>query len=142
MPPTVVVDTGPIVALFDRREARHDWARRQFETLKAPLLTCEAVLSETAFVLGRVGADRSLPLRLIERGVLQIAPLLGSADDATAVARLIRRYANVPMSLADACLVRIVESREEASVMTLDSDFRVYRQHQRRVIPLLIPDDT
>lgn len=142
MPPTVVVDTGPIVALFDRREARHDWARLQFETLKAPLLTCEAVLSETAFVLGRVGADRSLPLRLIERGVLQIAPLLGSADDAAAVARLMRRYANVPMSLADACLVRIVESREEASVMTLDSDFRVYRQHQRRVIPLLIPDDT
>lgn len=127
------------MALLDRREARHDWARRQFDTLKAPLLTCEAVLSETSFLLQRLGADPSLPVRLVEQGVLRIAPLFDSTADTRAVGRLMRRYADVPMSFADACLVRIVESTEHSSVMTLDSDFHIYRQGGRRVIPLLTP---
>ncbi len=50
-----------------------------------------------------------------------------------------RRYSNVPMSLADACLVWIVEQTKNASVLTLDSGFRIYRQAGRRVIPVLAP---
>ncbi len=60
-------------------------------------------------------------------------------DEADAVGRLMRRYANVPMSLADACLVRIIERTENASLLTLDSDFRIYRQKGRRLIPLITP---
>ena len=138
-PPTVVVDTGPIVALLDADETHHAWARDRFETLAPPLLTCEAVLSEASFLLARAGADSSLPARLVERGVLSVAPLFASTDDASAVGRLMRRYRDVPMSLADACLVRIVERTERASVLTLDSDFRIYRQARRRIIPLLVP---
>lgn len=137
--PTVVVDTGPIVALLDADEANHEWARRQFDTLAAPLLTCEAVISETSFLLQRVGADPSLPVRLVERGVLRVGRLLSSSDDAAAISRLICRYHYVPMSFADACLVRLVERTDHASVMTLDSDFHIYRQARRRVIPLLTP---
>ena len=137
--PTVVVDTGPIVALLDADEAHHDWALGQFDTLAPPLLTCEAVLSETSFLLQRVGADPSLPVTLVERGVLRVGRLLDSSDDALAIGRLIRRYRNVPMSFADACLVRLVERTDHASVMTLDSDFHIYRQATRRVIPLLTP---
>ncbi len=74
--------------------------------------------------------------------MLRIAPLFDATADATAVGRLMRRYADVPMSFADACLVRIVESTEHASVMTLDSDFHIYRQHGRRVIPLLAPAES
>ena len=99
-PPTVVVDTGPIIALLDADEAHHDWVGGQFETLAPPLLTCEAAL---------------------------------------AIGRLIRRYGDVPMSFADACLVRLVERTEHASIMTLGSDFHIYRQTRRRVIPLLAP---
>ena len=139
-PPTVIVDTGPVVALLDTDEAHHDWARSRFAALKPPLLTCEAVLSEASFLLQRAGADPSLPVTLIERGVLHVARPLAGADDALAVGRLIRRYRDVPMSFADACLVRIVECTDNASIMTLDSDFRIYRQAGRRVIPLLIPD--
>ena len=137
--PSVVVDTGPIVALLDADEAHHDWARDQFDSLAPPLLTCEAVLSETSFLLQRVGADPGIPLTLVERGVLRVERLLDSGEDALAIGRLIRRYRNVPMSFADACLVRLVERTERASVLTLDSDFRIYRQVRRRVIPLLIP---
>ena len=118
---------------------RHDWARRQFDTLKAPLLTCEAVLSETSFILRRLGTDPSLPVQLVEQGVLRIVPLFESSADTAAIGQLMRRYADVPMSFADACLVRIVELTAHASVMTLDSDFHIYRQRGRRVIPLLTP---
>ena len=140
MRPTVVVDTGPIVALLDADEARHGWARARFEELRAPLLTCEAVLAEASFLVRRAGADPSLPARLVRRGVLEVAGLFDESDDDTdALIRLMRRYADVPMSFADACLVRIVERTPNGSVMTIDSGFRSYRQARRRTIPLLIP---
>lgn len=139
MRPTVVVDTGPIVALFDADESRHDWARTQFESLRAPLLTCEAVLSEASFLLRHAGADPGLAARLVRRGVLEVVGLFESDADTDALVRLMRRYADVPMSFADACLVRIVERTPNGSVVTLNSDFRIYRQAGRRTIPLLIP---
>lgn len=137
--PTVVVDTGPIVALLDADEACHHWALSRFEELKAPLLTCEAVLSEACFLLQRARADPSMPVTLVQRGVLRVAELFNSDSDVANIGRLMRRYANVPMSFADACLVRMVERTDHGSVMTLDSDFHVYRQAERRVIPLLTP---
>ena len=137
--PTVVVDTGPIVALLDADEAHHDWARKKFDSLAPPLLTCEAVLSETSFLLQRIDADSSIPLTLVERGVLRVERLLDADEDTLAIGRLMRRYRDVPMSFADACLVRLVERTNRASLMTLDSDFHIYRQARRRVIPLLVP---
>ncbi len=97
------------------------------------------MLSEASFLLARAGEDPSLPVTLVERGVLKVTRTLSSPEDVLAVARMIRRYRNVPMSLADACLVRIVERSDQTSVLTLDSDFQVYRQGNRRVIPVLTP---
>lgn len=136
---TIVLDTGPLVALLDRDEAHHRWAAAQFATLGPPLLTCDAVLSEASFLLHRAGLDSSLPVELMARGAMEIASPLSSRDDASSVRNLMRRYRNVPMSFADACLVRLVERTENGSILTLDSDFRIYRQANRRVIPLLIP---
>lgn len=137
--PTVIVDTGPIVALLDGDEAHHEWARTKFATLRAPLITCEGVLSEASFLMQRAGADPSLPVMLVERGVLRVETTVTSEDDGLAVGRLIRRYRNVPMSFADACLVRLLERTRNASIMTLDTDFRIYRLAGRRVISLLMP---
>ena len=138
--PTVIVDTGPIVALLDADEAQHQWARTQFAALRAPLLTCEAVLSEASFLLQRAGVDHSLPVALVGRGVLRVEQAIASETDSLAVSRLMDRYRNVPMSFADACLVRLLEGTENASIMTFDSGFHIYRQAGRRVIPLLIPE--
>ncbi len=138
--PTVIVDTGPIVALLDADERHHEWARTQFESLDAPLLTCESVLSEACFLLRRIGADATMPVSLVRRGALRVVDAVSSKDEAEAVAALMRRYDNIPMSLADACLVHILERTENGSIMTLDSDFRIYRQAKRRVIPLLSPE--
>lgn len=139
MRPAVIVDTGPIVALLDADETHHRWAHQQFGSLAPPLLTSESVLSEACFLLRRIGVDSSLPVALLRRGVLRVVDVLGTADDADAVTALIRRYADVPMSLADACLVRILERTENGSIMTLDSDFHIYRQGGRRTIRILSP---
>jgi uncharacterized protein len=135
--PSVVVDTGPIVALLDADEANHAWVLGQLRNLRPPLLTCEAVLTEATFLIARAGADPALVTDLVTRGLLTVVPLFDGDSDT--VGRLIRRYSDVPMSFADACLVRIVERTQNATLLTLDSDFRVYRQKGRRIIPVLTP---
>jgi predicted nucleic acid-binding protein len=134
---SVVVDTGPIVAFLDADDQYHDWARVQFARLRPPLLTCEAVLTEACFLVGRGGGDESTVIQLVERGALNVARLFDA--EATAIARLMRRYKNVPMSLTDACLVRLVELTSQATLFTIDSDFGIYRQKGRRLIPLVAP---
>jgi predicted nucleic acid-binding protein len=134
---TVIVDTGPIVALLDADDQQHAWVRTQFARLRPPLLTCEAVLTESCFLIARGGGDASAVLQLVERGVVSIAQLFDA--EAASIARLMHRYKNVPMSLADACLVRLIELTSHATLFTLDSDFEIYRQKGRRLIPLLAP---
>jgi predicted nucleic acid-binding protein len=134
---SVIVDTGPIVALLDADDQQHAWVKTQFARLRPPLLTCEAVLTESCFLIARGGGDASAVIQLAERGVLSVAQLFDA--EAASIARLMRRYENVPMSLADACLVRLIERTSQATLFTLDSDFEIYRQKGRRLIPLLAP---
>ena len=137
MDASVVVDTGPIVAMLDAHEATHDWVLSQVQRLRPPLVTCEAVLTEAAFLVSRAGAHPSVVPQLVTRGFVTVAKLFD--DDAAQIMRLMTRYQNVPMSLTDACLVRLVERTPNATLFTLDSDFRIYRQKGRRLIPLLAP---
>jgi predicted nucleic acid-binding protein len=88
-------------------------------------------------LLARGGGDPSSVVQLVERGVLSVAQFLET--EAGTIARLTRRYGNVPMSLADACLVRLIELTNQSTLFTLDSDFEIYRQKGRRLIPLLAP---
>jgi predicted nucleic acid-binding protein len=133
----LILDTGPWVALHCRDDAHHEWAKAQFAQHAAPFLTCEAVVAETCFLLSRAGFDPSRALALVDRGVVRIAMSL--AEQVAAVRALFERYDNVPASLADACLVRMSELYEPSRVLTLDSDFMIYRRHGRKVIPVLSP---
>jgi len=134
---TTIVDTGPIVALLSDSDRWHGWAKEQFAVLRAPLATCESVLAEAGYLLG--GGSRTIEglFGLLERSVLKVEFRLGAEH--RALRALMRRYADVPMSLADACLVRMSELSDDASVLTLDSDFRIYRRLGRRTIPLIAP---
>jgi len=136
-PAVVLLDTGPWVALHCRNDRHHRWAREQFAQLTEPVLSCEAVVAETCFLLARGGHDPAKALALVSRGLVHIGLNLG--DDIAAVQALFERYANVPSSLADACLIRMSEQHERCRVMTLDSDFHIYRRHGRKAIPLLRP---
>lgn len=132
-----ILDTGPWVALHCRNERHHAWAKAQFAKTSEPLLTCEAVVAETCFLLARGGFDPGKALDLIERGVVELAMTLD--EELAAVRALFTRYDNVPASLADACLIRMSELYEPSRVLTLDSDFHIYRRHGRKAIPLSMP---
>jgi len=133
----VLLDTGPLVAYLNRRDADHTWSRAQWQQIRPPLLTNEAVLSEACFLLGEFGGDPDSVLKLVERDVISVS--FGVSDHISVVRKLMRKYRTSPMSFADACLVRMSELHAESVVFTLDSDFRVYRRNGRQVIPLLFP---
>lgn len=135
----IVLDTGPLVALLNRRDRYHGWTTEQWADADLPVLTCEPVLTEACFLLRELSGGPAAVLELVGRGVVKIA--YGVEAEVQVLGRLMTRYASVPMSLADACLVRMVERHPAARVLTLDRDFRVYRVHGRRVIPAVMPSD-
>jgi uncharacterized protein len=134
----ILLDTGPLVALLSKDDRFHEWEKAQFALHPAPFITCEAVVAETCFLLYRSGFDPARALMLIERGVVRLVFSLGK--QLLSVRALFERYDNVPASLADACLVRMAELHEPSLVMTLDSDFKIYRCHGRKAIATLSPD--
>jgi predicted nucleic acid-binding protein len=134
----VLADTGPLVAYFNRRDRWHRWVVAQMATLRPPLVTCEPVLTEACFLIQRSGGKPAEILSWITRGGLEIGVDIES--DAAEIARLMSRYRDMPMSLADACLVRLAERIPDCRLLTLDSDFEHYRRSGRHAIPLLTPD--
>lgn len=133
----VVLDTGPWVALLVQSEANHAWAKAQFAALKPPFLTCQPVLTETLYLVAELKNGPETVFKFLERGAVQLDFELERHLEP--VSRLMQRYAAVSMSLADACLVRMTELHADAKVLTLDSDFRVYRRHGRQVVPTIMP---
>ncbi len=136
MAKTVLTDAGFLVGLLNKSDTKHAWALAHVPQLRHPWLTCEAVLSEALFLLAKTHDDASL-WELLRRGVLQVRFDLD--DELEAVLNLMDKYADVPMSLADACLVRMSETLAEPVIVTTDADFRIYRRHSRQVIPCLMP---
>ena len=136
--PVGLLDTGPLVSFLAAGLEYHAWAVEQWKELRPPLLTCEPVLTEAAFLLKREGGDTDAVFELLERGVIRIA--IAVEREQADLRALMRRYRNRPMSLADACLVRLSEIHRAAEVVTLDGDFRIYRRHGNKVIPLRMPE--
>lgn len=134
---TALLDTGPLVALLDRRDKDHRWAVDQMARLRRPLYTCEAVLTEAFHLLRQLPPAQVAILEMLAEAVLTVSFQLG--EQPREIQALLQRYANVPMSLADACLVRMSELAGDCVVFTLDSDFRIYRRHRRQKLPLVIP---
>ena len=133
----VVVDTGPLVALLNRRDRHHGWVREVLDTVEPPIFTCEAVVSEACFLLGRLASGQDALLALLANQVVRIDFRLHTEIDT--VRGLMRKFASVPMSLADACLVRMAELDGTAKVWTTDSHFQIYRRHGREPIALVAP---
>lgn len=134
---TVLVDTGPLVAFLNRRDRHHVWIRELLGTIDPPLRTCEAVVSESCFLVRNLAGGPEAVLEMITRGIVSVDFSL--ADEVRAIQTLMKKYANVPMSLADACLVRMTELHPDRVLLTVDADFRVYRRNRRRVVPVLMP---
>lgn len=129
-----IADTGFVVAFLNRSDRYHEWADEIGRGISEPLLTCEAVLAETAFQVGSVGPV----LGLVRERFLRIAfDLPRNLEEVMALAE---RYRDRTPDLADLCLIRMSELYEDLSVLTVDErDFRVYRRNRRDVIPIVCP---
>jgi predicted nucleic acid-binding protein len=134
---SAIVDTGPLVALFDRAEQHHDWVAERFGELDGPLLVCEPVLAEAMYLLARYPKAQDVLLELIQNGALSIAFRVDEHIDA--LRKMLRKYSDTPISLADACIVRMSEVNDRHPVLTLDSDFLIYRKHGRTPLTLIHP---
>lgn len=135
----VVLDAGPLVALIDRHDQFHDWALTQAKDLasRVELFSCEAVISEAFFLVRHVPGGVSALMAFLEEGVVCLD--FNLRENLAVVSNLMRKYSDMPMSVADACLVRMTELNAHAPVFTLDSDFVIYRRHGRQTIPLIYP---
>jgi predicted nucleic acid-binding protein len=135
MAANVLVDTSFLVAFLNRRDANHEWAATQASKLPLPWTTCEPVLSETFHILGQRGASQLIDL--LGRRALVCAFQLD--NNLAAVLKFLEKYADVPMSLADACLLRMTEMLADPILFTADTDFRIYRRHSRQAVPCVMP---
>ena len=135
----VIIDSGPLVAFLNKNDKFHSWALSQFSLLSPPFFTCESVISEVTFLLRNTENGPQNVLRLIERELITIQFKLES--ELSIILNLINKYKDIPMSLADACLVRMSEQITNSIICTLDSDFNIYRKDKRKIIPVLIPED-
>ena len=133
----ILLDTGPLVAYLKQQDHFHKWAITQLATIQPPLLTCEAVIVETCFLLRNTYGGQGTVINLLNTKNVQIPFRL--EEEAEAVGELLTRYQSVPMSLADACLVRMAELYSDIAVLTLDSDFTIYRKNKNLVIPAIMP---
>ena len=134
---SVIADTGPLVALLNRRERHHAWVSKVMDTIQPPIFTCDPVLSEACFLLQGAAGGPDAVLELVTRGIVRSD--FHVAAELDSLRALMKRFASVPMSLADACLVRMTELDPKSVVLTLDSDFGIYRRNRRQVIPTISP---
>jgi predicted nucleic acid-binding protein len=136
MAANVLVDAGFLVALLAERDANHRWAAATAMRHPPPWKTCDAALSEAFYLLGE---QRTASLvELIKRAAV-VCPFR-LEDNTEHVVTLLGKYADVPMSLADACLVRMTETLRDPLLLTTDADFRIYRRNGRHVVPSVIPE--
>ncbi len=135
----IILDTGPLVAYLNHSDKYHGWAKSRFQEIVSPLLTCQAVISEACFLTRNISQGRENILEMIERNLIQTEFNLNV--EAKILKQLIHKYKDVPMSLADACLVRMAEIYDTAKILTLDKDFLIYRKNKNAPLTCITPFD-
>jgi predicted nucleic acid-binding protein len=132
-----LTDSGPLVAFLNRLDEHHRWAREQFDHVPCPLWTCEGAIAEASHLLRTDGLPPWGVLELLEREIIAVRfDLESNLDRALS---LMKKYADTPMDFVDACLVTMTEAKRDCQLITIDSDFRVYRRFERQTIPLIMP---
>ncbi|MGI0481461.1 type II toxin-antitoxin system VapC family toxin [Geminocystis sp. CENA526] len=134
----IIIDAGSLVALLNKKDHFHSWANQEANKLSPPFLTCEAVITEACFLLHDVYKGEDAVMTLVKMGKIQIP--FQFSEEVNSIQELMKRYQSVPMSFADACVVRMAELIPNSKVFTVDSDFYIYRKNRREMIDLIIPN--
>lgn len=132
----VLLDTSCIVALLDRSERHHKRCVDVVTQLDSPLITCEAVIAESCYLLRDIPGASEAVLENVDLGVFLVPYRL--TGNAVNVMRLMKKYANLPMDFADACLVDMAGDFQTGKVLTLDRDFEIYRWGKNRPFEILL----
>jgi predicted nucleic acid-binding protein len=135
--PEFLLDTGPLAAAFDPRDQYHEWAASVISKIEAPLFSCEPILTEALYLLSKSHNGADLLTSFCETGAIQVKFQL--LPHVKAIRDLRQKYHDVPMDLADASLVLLAEQHPQATIITTDRDFLIYRTPSRRRIRLLAP---
>jgi predicted nucleic acid-binding protein len=131
----VLLDTGVIVALLDRSERLHEACAEAVRELEAPLITCEAVIAESCYLLRKLAGAAEAVIDNVAAGIFQIPFQL--SQEASGVKQILRKYRDRQIDLADACLIRLADEFGTADILTLDRDFAVYRWGRNRTFRML-----
>ena len=132
----ILLDTGPLVALLSRDDTNHARARDLFAACRPPFRCCEAVIAEACFLMRKAHTDGPAEVINLGRRGLYTVPM-AVAEHWEGIEALLRKYADQPISLADACLIRCAEVHQEPRVLTFDGDFHVYRWGRNRKFNIL-----
>jgi predicted nucleic acid-binding protein len=133
-----ILDTEPLISLLNPSDTYHQWTTKQIQTISPPFITCEPVITEACFLAARHGNSADSILELLDNGFMRIDMSL--QQELKTIRALMQKYQDVPMSLADAGLVRLAEYYPDSKLFTLDSDFEIYRIHRNQTIPLIYPN--
>jgi uncharacterized protein len=132
-----LIDSGVLVALLSNGDNYHKSCVAAVSELKKPFLTCEPVITEACFLLSRNLKSPQSIFSLLDHGAVAIS--FDLAKEFQSISILMMRYQSVPMSLADACLVRMAEIYPDSQILTLDSDFQIYRKNRDQIISTIMP---
>jgi predicted nucleic acid-binding protein len=134
----IIIDTGVIVALSDRRDHYHRWCKKQSGHLSYPFYTCEAVLSESFHLLEPVGNGTQTLLGFLKKELIQVS--FSYPDQSEHIHRIISKYDDLPAGFADACLVCMHDVARNSRIFTLDNDFTIYRNQSGNPLSLISPN--
>ncbi|HZL13260.1 MAG TPA: hypothetical protein VFC85_03880 [Verrucomicrobiae bacterium] len=131
-----IADASAVIAFLDASDSQNKWATAQFSRFDF-LETCSPALAEACARMRFAGLEETLPLKMVRAGFLRVT--FDESKNITRVIELMEKYSDLPMDFADACLVAMSEEQKDSVVLTLDSDFKIYRRHGRGHIPMLSP---
>ncbi|MDX2128080.1 MAG: PIN domain-containing protein [Chloroherpetonaceae bacterium] len=134
---SVIVDTGPLVAFINKKDQFHLWSKKVFESISPPLITCESVISESVYLLKKYPNGVNIIFQILERGLVKVDFSL--ANEINNVKGLVEKYSDVLMSVADACLVRLAELNPKTPILTVDSDFLIYKMFGNKSLVTISP---
>lgn len=136
---SIFIDTGPLYAFFDQRDQYNRWTGEQFAKITDPLITCEAVVAETVFLMLGNGISPDNLFEFIQRDHLQILPVLSETEGVRRIREIISKYDNLPASVADASLLYMAENKNGGKIFTLDHHFTIYRIRKDKPLSLVSP---
>lgn len=131
-----LLDTGVIVALLDRSEKFHQACSEAVRSLEAPLVTCEAVIAESCYLLRNLPGAPEAVIENVVAGIFQLPFQL--SREAAAIKQVLRKFRDRGIDLADACLIRLADEFETADILTLDKDFQIYRWGKNKPFRILL----